>query len=64
MNEANATEIYNGVSSLIVGKQNSFVPASLAEWLSLAILILMTVILVRKIFGADKKYHSKPMKYD
>ncbi|MFA6301180.1 MAG: IPT/TIG domain-containing protein [Candidatus Paceibacterota bacterium] len=42
---------------------NSFLPSGLVSWILLGIMILVIIILVRKIFGADKKYHETPLKH-
>ncbi|MEI7709116.1 MAG: hypothetical protein WCI76_00170 [bacterium] len=42
---------------------NSFLPSGLIQWLILAILILAIVVLVRKAYGAEDKYHSSPLKH-
>jgi len=42
---------------------NSFLPSGLVSWILLGMMILVIVILVRKIFGADKKYHETPLKH-
>ena len=42
---------------------NGFMPSGLMQWILFAILILLIVILVRKIYGADKRYHAAPMKH-
>ena len=43
---------------------NSFMPSGLVQWIFFAILILLIVILVRKIYGGSEKYHATPMKHD
>ena len=42
---------------------NSFMPSGLIQWILFAILILLIVILVRKVTGAEDKYHSEPLKH-
>jgi hypothetical protein len=42
---------------------NGFLPSGLIQWIFFAILILLIVILVRKLTGAEDKYHSEPMKH-
>ena len=42
---------------------NGFLPSGLIQWIFFAILILLIVILVRKLMGAEDKYHSEPMKH-
>lgn len=43
---------------------NSFLPAGIVQWIFFAILVLLVVILVRKIYGADEAYHAVPLKHD
>lgn len=38
-------------------------PSGLVSWILLGMMILIIVILVRKVFGADKKYHETPLKH-
>ena len=52
----------NLASNAIFGS-NSFMPSGIIQWILFAIFVLLIVILVRKISGADKKYHSTPMKH-
>lgn len=41
---------------------NSFMPSGIIQWLLIAIFILIVMIIIRKIFFADK-YNSTPMKH-
>jgi|GEM_PF-3300523 len=43
---------------------NSFMPSGIIQWVLFAILILLVVILVRKIYGADQAYNAAPLKHD
>lgn len=43
---------------------NSFLPSGLIQWILFAILVLLIVILVRKIYGGGEAYHAAPMKHD
>lgn len=52
----------NLASSVIFGS-NTFLPSGLIQWVLLAIVILLIVILVRKVFGAKQKYDEAPMKH-
>ena len=58
-NEESASSL---VSNVIFGS-TSFMPSGVIQWIFFAILILVIVILVRKIFGAEKKYQETPLKY-
>lgn len=47
----------------VIYGSNTFVPSGLLQWILLAILILIIVILSRKVFNGEKKFHSSPMKH-
>ncbi len=42
---------------------NGFLPSNLFQWILAAILILLMVILIRKAYGAEDKYHKSPLKH-
>jgi len=52
----------NLAATAIFGSPNSFLPSGLIQWVLFAIIILLIVILVRRIFGAKKNYEETPMK--
>jgi hypothetical protein len=52
------------VGSTLFGSSDGFMPSSIVEWIFVAILVLIIVILGRKIFGADLRYFAKPLKHD
>lgn len=54
---------YSNLASNAIFGSNSILPSGLVQWIILAIIILIIVILVRKIFGAEKNYHEAPMKH-
>ncbi|MBI3305936.1 hypothetical protein HYZ82_02250 [Candidatus Nomurabacteria bacterium] len=43
---------------------DTFLPSGLVQWILFAILILLIVILIRKIYGADVRYRAAPLKHD
>ncbi len=49
-------------ASAIVGS-SGFLPSGIIQWILLAIFILLIVILVRKIFGGEKRYQETPLKH-
>jgi hypothetical protein len=49
-------------ASVILGT-NSFLPSGIMQWILLAILILIIVILARRIFGGTQKYMQVPLKH-
>lgn len=51
----------NLVASVVYG-EDTFLPSGIVGWILFAILVLIIIILVRKTFGGEKKYHSAPMK--
>jgi len=42
---------------------NSFLPSGLIQWILFAILILLIIIFVRRIFGARQNYEETPLKH-
>ena len=64
-NTANDTNS-NLATSAIFGSNGpmSFMPSGLVQWIFFAILVLLAVILVRKIYGGSEKYYATPMKHD
>lgn len=60
----NSNGNYSNLASNAVFGSNSIYPSGLIQWILFAIIILLIVILVRKIYGGDKKYLSTPLKHD
>jgi len=56
------SDFSNLASNAIYGNSNSSVPSGLTQWLILAILILIAIIVVRKLYF-EKKYHDSPLKH-
>jgi len=54
---------YSNLAANAIFGSNGFMPSGLIQWILLAIIILVIVILVRKISGAEEKYHSTPLKH-
>jgi hypothetical protein len=50
------------ITANTVDTPNSFIPSGIVAWILIAILVLTIVILVRKIFGGEKNYHSTTLK--
>ena len=42
---------------------NSFYPSGILQWVGLAILILIIIILGRKLFRSEEKYQATPLKH-
>lgn len=59
----NANENYSNLASNAIFGSNSFLPSGLIQWVLFAIVILLIVIVVRKVFGARKNYEESPMKH-
>jgi len=53
----------NLAATAILGSANSFLPSGLIQWVFFAIIILVIVIFVRRIFGAKKNYEETPLKH-
>ena len=62
-NSGNQNGNYRNLASNALFGSNSIYPSGLIQWILLAIIILLIVILVRRLYGADK-YHSTPLKHD
>ena len=63
---ANGSSDNNSSGSLAANAffgSNSVLPSGLISWILLGMMILVIVILVRKVFGAQKKYHETPLKH-
>ena len=60
--EESAEDSGNLATNAIFGS-NGFMPSGLIQWILIAIFILLIVILVRRITGAENKYHSEPLKH-
>ncbi|OGI68777.1 hypothetical protein A3A05_02005 [Candidatus Nomurabacteria bacterium RIFCSPLOWO2_01_FULL_41_12] len=54
----------SNLSAAVIFGTNSFMPSSLIQWIFFAILVLIVVILMRKVFGLNNKYYSTPLKHD
>jgi len=61
--EPEKVEEESSVTANAIFGTNGFTPSGLIQWILLAILILLIVILVRKFTGAEDKYHSEPLKH-
>jgi hypothetical protein len=59
----NTNSTSNLASNAIFGS-GSFLPSGIIQWILFAIIILVIVILVRKVFGAKEAYEELPMKYE
>jgi hypothetical protein len=62
-NNTTVEEKYGSLAASAAYGDNTFAPSGLTQWILLAILILVIVILARKIFGASNRYHSSPLKH-
>lgn len=53
----------NFASNVVFGSANSFMPNGIVQWVLLAIIILIIVILARKVFGGEEHFHNTPLKH-
>lgn len=53
----------NNLASNAIGS-NGFTSYSLIQWVFFAIVVLLIVILVRRIYGGKEKYNATPLKHD
>ena len=51
-------------ATALFGTPNSFLPSGLIQWIILAIIVLIIVIMVRRVFGAQKRYDDMPLKHE
>ncbi|MCX6752491.1 MAG: hypothetical protein NTZ87_03260 [Candidatus Nomurabacteria bacterium] len=58
-----ANENNNNLAANAIFGSNSFLPNSLIQWIFVAIIILIIVILVRRVYGGNEKYNSTPLKH-
>jgi uncharacterized membrane protein YdfJ with MMPL/SSD domain len=56
------TDLKNLTSNVIFGA-GGFLPTGIMDWILIAILILIIVVLARKVFGGESHYHSTPLKH-
>ena len=56
-------EEFSDLTANTVYGTNSFMPSGLIQWVILAIIILVIIILARKFFGREAGYHSMPLKH-
>jgi hypothetical protein len=61
--DPNANGNYSNLASNAIFGSNSFLPSGLIQWVLFAIIILIIVIIVRKIFGGRERYDEEPMKH-
>ena len=64
MSKTTNTKITQDMPEAIIFGQNSFMPSGLLQWIIFAVLILIVILLVRKVFGLSDKYFSTPLKHD
>ena len=53
---------YKNLAASAIFGDIGFMPSGLFQWILFAILILLIIILVRRIFGGSKKFHETPLK--
>ena len=61
--EANGNEDYGGLAATAIIGADGFMPTGLVGWIVAAILITIIIILIRRIYGAEKRYHETPLKH-
>jgi len=54
---------YSNLASNAIFGSNSFLPSGIVQWILFAIVILLIIIVVRRIFGAKKNYDDSPLKH-
>ncbi len=61
--ESNDSEELSDIAGNAIFGTGGFAPSGLVQWILLGIFILLIVILVRKITGAEARYHAEPLKH-
>lgn len=61
--ESNIEDAKNLAANALFGS-DGFLPSGLFQWMLFAILVLLTIIFVRKLYSGDKHYYATPMKHD
>lgn len=59
-----AGEQFRELTSTAVFGAASFLPSGLIQWVLVAIVILLLIIMGRKMFGSEEGYHAAPLKHD
>jgi len=54
---------YNGLAASALLGDSGFLPTGLMQWVIVAIMIVLVVLLARRVFGASHKYHNSPLKH-
>jgi len=60
---SNENSPYSNLASSVILGSNTFLPSGLVQWILLAIIILIIIILTRKVFGAREEYETTPLKH-
>lgn len=60
----NVPQDFNALTSNALYGGNTFLPSGIIQWILLAIIVLILVILARKFFGGEEAYHAAPLKHD
>ena len=53
----------SNMTANVIDSTASFMPSGIIGWILFAIMLLIIIILIRKIFGAEAAYHAAPMKH-
>lgn len=61
---SNSNDNNSNLSANAIFSSDSFTPSGIIEWVIFAILVLLVVILVRKMFDKTEKYYATPLKHD
>ena len=54
---------YGTLAASAIFGDSGFLPTGLVQWILVAILILLIVVLVRRVFGGAKSYFATPLKH-
>lgn len=54
---------YNGLAANAIYGNSGFLPSGFLQWIVVAIMIMLIVLLARRVFGAAHRYHNSPLKH-
>lgn len=57
------TDENSKLAANVIFGSGSFMPSGLVQWILFAILVLLAVILIRKIYGGNERYNAVPLKH-
>lgn len=62
-NSATNPDSVSGLAATAIYGSNNFLPSGIIQWVLIAILVLLLVIVARRVWGARQNYDASPMKH-